>query len=126
MFKFEPILTQEQYDKWQAFAAEFIPKVGNEMPIITVSKGDKMFGHYHVFNHPVIIPAFHPEKCSPKDFRDAVEIVTHHFCMNSISQQYPNGVAYVGLHNRPMNVSEKQLDKLGFENQDILIYRRLP
>lgn len=97
----------------------------NELPIITVSRGDKMFAHYRVFSHPVIIPSFHPDFTTARDFRDAVEFTTHHYCLSSISPQYPNGVAFVGTHDKSI-LTQGQFEKLGLVDQDIKLYRRLP
>ena len=123
MLKFELIQNDEQFEAWRKFAATFDHDTDRPTtPLVTVSDGDKMIGHFHSLRHPVVVPAFHPS-ISKRKFVEVVEAISNHFCISSMSHEYPNGVIYVALpKNMPVNHSEK----MGFLDLGINLYQRIP
>lgn len=121
--KFETITTKEQFEQWQAYAKTFDHDTDKPMmPIVTITDGDRMIGHFHELQHPVVFPAFHPS-ISPRQFRDSVEAIANYYCIKSMGGQYPNGVLFTAL---PRQLPVDHSQKMGFEELGVNLYRRVP
>lgn len=121
--KYEKITTQEQFDQWREFAATF--DHDNEspvMPIVTITNGERMIGHFHELRYPVVFPAFHPS-ISKREFYDAVRDISAYYAMCSMGVQYPNGVVFAALPKElPIDVT----GKMGLEKLNVDLYRKIP
>lgn len=125
MLKFERVLTEEAFKAWEGFADSFGHKHNPTMPIVTISRDNYMLGYYHVLTSPVIIPAFHPKVCTPRDFRESVDAIAHSTCIASMSAQYPNGVCFAAL-DKDSAIDKEIIEKLGFTDTGKTIWRRVP
>lgn len=114
---FENVTTQEQWDKLKEFAASdgHVLTDTSLLPVVTMKRGNKMFGYFHVHKHPIIMPAFNRKECSPRDFKDAVEQVSATMRLNSMDQRFPNGTAFIAFDDNPA-ISEDIIARLGFKN----------
>lgn len=124
MMKFEQIDTQEKLEQWREFAKTFSHDTAKPMlPLITIADGDYMIGHFHVLRHPVVFPAFHPS-VTPRQFKESVEAISSFYQMSSMDGgQYPNGVLFTAL---PQDLKIDHSKKMGFENLNVNLYRRVP
>lgn len=127
--RFGVVNTQEDLDKVGAFASSFDHKVDNfsTFPVITISRGDRLFSYYSVLRQPIIMPAFHtdPKVCSPRDFKDAFEAIRNHVFQSSLNpNSYPNGVCFFAL---PGNTEERygkdQMEKLGLGTNGTMLFQ---
>lgn len=128
MLKFGKITNQESFDKWREFAASFGHGSNNPSnPITTVSRNGELMAYWSTINFPIILPAYHPEKCSPRDFKIISETVTDAYCLSSISSVYPSGVCYMGLPcGSKRIVQDEAIAKLGIFPLDKELYRKVP
>lgn len=120
--KFTKIDTQEKFDGWHAFAKTFGHETDKPgMPLVSIiNDRNQDIGYYGILTQPVIFPAFHPT-ISKREFRDAVELISNHYCMLSMGGQYPHGAIYTVL---PKDLPVNHSAKLGFTDLGTL-YRRL-
>lgn len=121
--KFERIDTQEKFDQWRAFAATFDHDTDRPtMPLVMITnERNQAIGHYSQLSQPIIFPAFHPS-ISRREFRDAVEAISAHYCLASMGPLYPNGVLFTALP-RKLPISPQ---KLGLESLELDLYQKLP
>ncbi len=118
--KFELVDTREKFEELKVFAATFNHEVDDtaRLPIISVSRGTRQIGYFHVVNVPMIWPAFHtdPAICSPRDTMDFVETVKNYQFLTSLGGRTPNGESHALL---PEDLSgggftPEGLSKLGY------------
>lgn len=125
--KFGLVTTQQQYDSLIQFAKSFPDGThgnGNfEKPIITMLNDKGLCGYFTQIRHPINIPAWHPELVTHREFVESVKALTANQQLASISDQYPNGVAYVGLN--PANPLIDKIERLGFQDTNITLWRAL-
>lgn len=128
MLKFEKVDTEPKFAEWREYASEFGHDCASPiMPIITISRNNTKLAHYHLLTLPIILPAFHPEKCSPRDFRESIDAVAHAACLSSMSPQFPNGVCYAALPTGDKRVlNDSLINKVGFVDMQKSLYRRVP
>lgn len=127
MLKFSQVNTPEAFEQWKKFADSFDHGTNTPMtPIITCSRGDKLFGYYTLLTYPIVFPSFHPKFTSPRDFRDMVEAFSNVQCIASMSSQYPNGCSFVGLVTNGLPVGRNIVEKMGYTNLGIELHRRIP
>lgn len=125
--RFAQVNTPEKLAEWKEFADSFDHGTDTPMtPIVTVSRGDKMFGYYTLLNHPIVFPSFHPKHTSPRDFKDMIEAFSNAQCIASMSTQYPNGCCFVGLVANGLPIGRHYVTKMGYENLGIELHRRVP
>ncbi len=125
--KFGLVSTKEQYETIAQFAKSFpdgTHGVGNmTLPIVTMSNEKGLCGYFTQIRHPINLPAWHPELVSHREFLESVKVLTANQQIMSISDQFPNGVAYVGLDvDNPLI---PKLEKLGFEDTRVRLFRSL-
>lgn len=127
--RFGVVTTMEDLQKAGEFAASFDHEITQKstFPIVTISRGDRMFGYYNVLRQPVIFPAFSTDQkvCSPRDFKDGFEAVRNHLLQSSMSHEYPRGVAFFGM---PGHIVEKYGKKtlerhLGLRTNNTILYQ---
>lgn len=127
--RFGAVNTQEDLEKVGGFAASFDHKVNeySTFPIVTISRGDRLFAYYNVIRQPVICPAFHtdPSICSPRDFKDAFDAIRNHVLQSSLNPNtYPHGTMFMAL---PWQTKEKygeeQMRKLGLDTNGTVLYQ---
>lgn len=130
---FDRVDSKEKLDSWREFAAGFDHDDPNIMtPLINVSRRQKdgslhRFGYYTVLDTGgIVFPSFHPSHCSPRDFHDMVCAFSNAQCLSSISARYPNGVSHVALATSGLPVGREYVTRLGFENMNCEIHRRIP
>lgn len=127
--EFETVTTKEQFENLKEFASSdghILTDTSPAQPVIvTMSRNGKMFGYYHVHAYPIIMPAFHREHCSPRDFRDAVDNVSASLRLGSMSERFPNGTAFIALNKEP-NIDTELIEKLGFVDIDRNIWQQQP
>lgn len=123
--KFETVRTQKQFDDLKKFATSFDHVVDDTtlLPLITVSRGDKMFAYYTVLNYPVVFPSFHTELCTPRDFVDSVNTVKHHHMLSSMNERFPNGTFFVALSANKLAIDRSYIPKLGLKNLEMEIHQ---
>lgn len=121
------IRTEEALQSLKKFAESFDHHVGNDsiFPIYTISRGSYLFGYFNVISLPIFAPAFHPDVCTPRDFYDAAYALKQHFCLNSISDRFPNGTCLLALP-KALAVKREILEKLGFKDTGKIIWQSLP
>jgi hypothetical protein len=124
MIKFNLIQDKESFDQVAVFAKSFDHDIDKGiLPIYTVSKGDNMIGYFSALTQPIICPAFHPRVCSPRDFKETVEALKNWRFLNSISQQFPNGVGFLATDTK---IDPAIIQKLGFKNLNMQLYQATP
>lgn len=126
MLKFEQVNTPGKLAQWKTFADSF--DHGTEtpiMPITMVSEGDKLFSYWSVFSQPIIFPSWHPKFTTPRNFRDSIEAFSNITSHATISPQYPNGACHVGLSSHGLPIGRNYVDKMGFTDLGISLYRRM-
>lgn len=128
MLKFSQVNTPEAFEQWKKFASEFNHETDRPMlPIVTISNEKGIFADYTVFNYPVLFPAFHPDKTTPRLFKEAIDAVSHSACIASMSQSFPNGVAYAALPcGKKQAVESGMIYKVGYEPLGVELYQRIP
>lgn len=127
--QFERVDSQEKLERWKAFAESFDHGTGDMhpmLPITTVSRDGQMFAYWNEFRFPVLFPSWHPRFTSPREFADTVEAFSNIMSYSSMSPQWPNGVAHVGLATHGLPVARSHVLKLGYEDLGVSLYRRLP
>jgi hypothetical protein len=125
---FENVRTQEQFDKLKQFAASDGVHRFDEhsiMPAVTMSRGSRMFGWIQVLNAPVVMPSFHLNECSPRDFVEASQQLKAIYQFSSINERFPNGQMWMAIPPSPM-VDEDKLVKLGFEDVKRQLWQAVP
>jgi hypothetical protein len=124
--KFEKVDTQEKLEAWKKFAAEFGHDQDNPyMPIVTVSEGGEMFGYWSTLAFPVLMPAFHTDKTTPRRFVEMVKAISNASQISSLSYpQHPNGACFAALESSPA-IDESIIRKLGFEDTGLKLWRKV-
>lgn len=125
--KFGLVRTEEAFQSLMKFAESFDHKVGRDslLPIWTIERGDQTIGYFNVLFYPVIAPAMHPRLTSPRDFYEAIYAVRSHFCMNSISEKFPNGTCFFALPTEEI-VPDSIFEKCGFRNTHKELWQCIP
>lgn len=125
--KFESVTTQQQFDELKTFAASDGHVVTDHsiFPIFTMRRSERLFGYFHVINHPIILPAFHVTNCERHDFKEAVEKATAWRQLSSISEQFPNGTCFIALPPEPV-IDENLIEKLGYEDIKRKLWQATP
>jgi hypothetical protein len=126
--KLSMVQSKEDYHRVLDFAQSF-PDLrhgrGNlELPIYTISDKEGMFAYYQLISHPIIYPAFHPDKTTPRKFREAADAMIASQQFISISPQFPNGQCLVGMDEKPA-IEESVLRKFGFADTHVKIWRKI-
>lgn len=129
MIRFEEIRTQEGFELLKKFAATFDHEISDYSitPLVTMSRGEKMFGYFHVLQQPIICPAFHtdPKVCTPRDFYEGAKAIINWRNMSSMSDRYPNGTMYCLLPPDADKRYGSNLDKLGLKNLHQVMYQEV-
>ena len=126
--KFGMVRTAAELEELKVFAKTFNHKVGRDsiMPIYTGRCGDKLIGYFNLILYPIVCPAIHPVECSQRAFFDCIEYLKHHFCLESISDQFPFGMCFLALpQDMPINKKEA-VERCGFRNTKKEIWQCIP
>src|SRR5437588_25214 len=95
---FKPVVTEQEFEEVKEFAATDGHKLTDcspPFPIITMWRGDKLFGYLHVIDHPIVMPCFNKKLCKPRDFLEACQKVTQWLKGASRSRRFPQGTAFI-------------------------------
>jgi hypothetical protein len=114
---FRPVTTDQEFEEVKEFAAtdgHTLTDYSPPFPIVTMWRGKKMFGYFHVINHPIFMPAFNKKLCSPRDFLEASKKITKWFKAISKSCRFPDGTAFMALPPQ-LTIDEHIVRKLGYE-----------
>lgn len=108
--------TREELDDLSLFAASFDHKVDDHTihPLVRVFRGQQLIAYFTVVRAPVMFPSFHPAHCSHRDFLEICQQVRAWACLDSISDQFPNGQCWLAVDKVPA-VPLERIKKLGFE-----------
>lgn len=123
---FRNITTAGEFEEIKRFASTIKDHVIDEhslLPIITMHRGDKMFGYFQIYNHPVIVPSWNPDLTTPRDFRDSVEQISGWQRLNSMSQRFPNGTMFIAINSSPA-INADTIEKLGFKDIDRHLFQK--
>ena len=117
--RFEKVETTEQFEALKAFAATMDHTLDDtsRTPIVSVFRGDKQIGYFHVVKVPMVSPSFHtdPAICTPRDTIEFIETLRAHMCLNSLGGRTPNGECIAILPDPPASgFTPEILSKLGF------------
>jgi hypothetical protein len=126
--KFQCVTTQQQFDDLKKYAeTDGYHKVDDSslLPIVTMSRGDRQFGYFHVNTHPILSFAFHLELCEPADFKEAAQQVTAIYQHNSMSERFPNGTCFIALDENP-KISKDLIQKLGYRCLNRVLWQNTP
>lgn len=125
--KFGMIQTEEAFQSLIQFAESFNHTVGSDsiLPIYTIERGDHMIGYANVLLQPIVAPALHPKMCTPRDFYDAIMTMKNHYCLNSISQKFPNGTCFMSLPTVPV-IENRVFERCGFQNTNKELWQAIP
>jgi hypothetical protein len=126
--KFELVRTKEQFDSLKDFASsDLVHRFDDHslLPAITLSRAGKQFGWFQVLNQPIVMPSFHTELCSPRDFRDATEQMKAIYQFTSMSERFPNGTVWMAIPPSPM-VDENLLRNMGFSDEKRNLWQATP
>lgn len=126
--KFGLIRTQEEFDALSQFAASFDHQVNGQsiLPIYTIERGKQMVGYFNVICIPIVCPSFHPDVCTPRDIHEIVQMAKNHFCMNSISDRFPNGTCMLAM---PKNLPDNKraiAERCGFKSTKAELWQAIP
>lgn len=127
--RFGVVNTQEDLDKVGAFAESFDHKVDefSPFPMITISRGSRLFAYYSVLRKPTIWPAFHtdPSICPPRDFREGFDAIRNHVLQSSLEPNaFPNGVCYMALPGHTEErYGKEQIEKMGLISNGTMLYK---
>lgn len=115
---FESVRTQEQFDALKDYVAvnDHVHRFDDHsiLPAVTMRRGAKRIGYFQVLNQPIVMPSFHVNSCTPRDFVEASEQLKSIFQFNSMSDRFPNGTLFLGLPPQLM-VDDALVGKLGGE-----------
>jgi hypothetical protein len=124
--RFGLVKTVEELERLKQFAATFDHAVGDNsmFPIYTVERGEQLIGYYNLINFPVpvVCPAMHPDICTPRDFRDSLEFVKHHFCLNSINGNFPHGTCLLAVPPK-LPFSPSAFERSGFKRTGLELWQ---
>jgi hypothetical protein len=121
------VRTEEELQSLVKFAESFDHNVGSDsiFPIYTISRDSYLFGYFNLICLPILVPAFHPDVCTPRDFYDAAYALKQHFCLNSISERFPNGTCLLALP-KELAIKKEIVKRLGFKCSGKEIWQALP
>lgn len=124
--QFEKVDTQEKFEAWRKFASEFDhDSKCPQMPLVIVSEDGETFGYWSTLNLPVVMPAFHVIKTTPRRFKAMVEAFSNAHQIASLSMpQYPHGACYAALEESPA-IDESVIRKMSFENTGLRLWRKI-
>ncbi len=114
---FVAVTTPEQFGEVKRFAAtdgHRLDDQGPPFPIITMWRGNRMFGYLHVMEQPVVMPAFNKKLCSKRDFYESCKKIIEWMKDRTKSDVFPTGTGFIALPPK-LAVDEKIVRKLGFE-----------
>jgi hypothetical protein len=121
--RYSIVSTETQMKEVAEFASSFNHDLSKAIhPIYMVHRGGSLIGYFCLPNIPVFFPAFHPDKCSPRDFVGIVEQVRAAACLNSIGGQFPNGQCWLAVENQPA-IPRQIIERLGFKNTNCQLYQ---
>jgi hypothetical protein len=124
MLTYARVDTDDTFKEFVDFAATFNHKENNSiLPIHTIRKDGELIAYFKTLPWPVLCPAFHPDKVSPRDFKDIVEQVGAWANISSISQQFPNGTVFLAVENRPA-IDRSIIEKLGFKDLQVQVWQQ--
>lgn len=109
---FETLHATSDFSELEAFANSFDHNIGPQSaPVVVVRRLGQILAYFQVCKPPVILPALHPEFCSP---RDSIEIIgaiaawskiAHGSCLMASPDTASGGP-----------FSDEMCEKLGFKN----------
>jgi hypothetical protein len=124
MIKFNLIQDKESFDQFVSFAKSFDHEEGDHtiLPVRVVSNESGPIAYFKEIPFPLICPAFHPEKCTPRNFLDICTQVKAWAALNSISPRFPNGNVLLAVENNPA-IPIEIIEKLGFKNLGLQVHQ---
>jgi hypothetical protein len=129
VISFEPI--KKGGPGWEEicrFAASFGHKIDNRSlsPVVAVRRGSKLFAYFFFLKFPILLPSFHPELTTPRDFVDMVEQVRAGAWLTSMGlDQFPQGICYAAFDQEPV-ISKDIIQKIGFKSTKCELWESYP
>lgn len=123
--RFTKVDSEESFKKWREFAATFDHGSDSPyLPIVMVDEDGENFGYWSTLTFPVVMPAFSPEKTSPRRFRLMVDAISNAHQIASLSSlQHPHGSCYLALEKSPA-IDKEIIEKLGFKPMGLELWRK--
>lgn len=125
MLRFSKVDNEDRLREWSEFADSFDHGTDKpSLPIYTASENGEMFAYWSVLPFPLILPAYHPEKTSPRRFKEVTNVISTSYCLSSISPQYPNGACFAAIPSDSA-ITGEIIGKVGFSPMNKCLYERI-
>src|SRR4029077_9115954 len=115
---FEKVSTDSQMKSVKEFAASFGHTITDHSltPIVVIYRGTQRIAYFCMINGPIIVPSFHPDYITPRNFTEVVNQIRSWLWLSTLGhERWPQGVAWAAFDKNPA-IPRELIEKLGFRS----------